>query len=133
MKSTHLSSTHTCSPPRNLVLQGQVDDYQDLATFVHLYGPEPHPALPGTNFDQGVYIPKFWSSVKQHRSYQDRVDMATDILDLIHPSQVRAMTIDSGGELDLFRDRVCVCKNESCSGVLLGTLDVPHPSMGLHR
>ncbi|CAN0498419.1 unnamed protein product, partial [Laminaria digitata] len=50
----------------------QVNEYKDRATFVHLYGPEPHPASPETNFDKGVMWQSFWSVIRQTKSYDDR-------------------------------------------------------------
>ena len=66
----------------------QVEKYQDRATFVHLYGPEPHPQMPGTNFDTGIPWQFFWSTRPQHRNYGDRVAAAEEIVDMIHPEQV---------------------------------------------
>ncbi|CAM9684421.1 unnamed protein product [Scytosiphon promiscuus] len=64
-----------------------VESYKDRATFVHMYGPEPHPATPGTNFDEGSVWQMYWSVYPQHRSYQDRLAMAGRISGLLHPDQ----------------------------------------------
>eukprot|EP00904_Undaria_pinnatifida_P008240 jgi/Undpi1/4546/HiC_scaffold_18.g07900.m1 len=64
-----------------------VDEYKNRATFVHLYGPEPHPVSPATNFDKGIQWQSFWSVVRQPRSYFERRDMAARISDVIHPAQ----------------------------------------------
>ena len=66
----------------------KVESYKGRATFVHLYGPEPHPKIPGTNFDKGTIWPHFWSAVAQHRDYEGRVAMANQIAHLIHADQV---------------------------------------------
>ncbi|CBN79506.1 expressed unknown protein [Ectocarpus siliculosus] len=64
-----------------------VEAYGGKATFVHLYGPEPHPAMPGTNFDIGTTWQAFWSVYPQATSYDERAAMAQRINRLIHPSQ----------------------------------------------
>ncbi|CAN0150810.1 unnamed protein product [Ectocarpus fasciculatus] len=64
-----------------------VEAYEGKATFVHLYGPEPHPAMPGTNFDVGTTWQAFWSVYPQAKSYDERRSMAERISSLIHPSQ----------------------------------------------
>ncbi|CAN0517954.1 unnamed protein product, partial [Ectocarpus sp. 8 AP-2014] len=64
-----------------------VEAYGGKATFVHLYGPEPHPAMPGTNFDIGTTWQAFWSVYPQATSYDERAAMAQRISRLIHPSQ----------------------------------------------
>lgn len=69
----------------------QVELYKDRATFVHMYGPEPHPQVPGTNFDKGSVWTHYWSVVHQARSYDDRVDMANRISRVIHQDQVTAV------------------------------------------
>ena len=65
-----------------------MDEYKDRATFVHLYGPEPHPVAPGTNFDHGVQVNSFWSTVRQPTTYEDRLDMVGRVRNLLHPDQV---------------------------------------------
>ena len=70
------------------ITRSQVDEYKNRATFVHLYGPEPHPVSPATNFDKGIQWQSFWSVVRQPRSYFERRDMAARISDVIHPAQV---------------------------------------------
>lgn len=83
------------SPVINLALGAvQVEEYKDRATFVHMYGPEPHPATPGTNFDTGSVWQMFWSTFPQHRSYQDRLAMADRISGLVHPDQVSTFVDD---------------------------------------
>ncbi|CAB1112602.1 unnamed protein product [Ectocarpus sp. CCAP 1310/34] len=64
-----------------------VEAYGGKATFVHLYGPEPHPAMPGTNFDIGTTWQAFWSVFQQATRYEERVAMAQRIGRRIHPSQ----------------------------------------------
>lgn len=65
-----------------------MDEYKDRATFVHLYGPEPHPVAPSTNFDHGVQVNSYWSTVRQPVTYQDRLDMVGRVRDWLHPDQV---------------------------------------------
>lgn len=55
---------------------------------MHVYGPEPHPSTPGTNFDKGVTWQSYWSVLAQHKTYGERVAAAERIVDMIHPSQV---------------------------------------------
>lgn len=69
-------------------LPQKVEKYKDRATFVHMYGPEPHPTMPGTNFDAGTTWQSYWSVVGQHRTYEERVGMAERIGALVHPEQV---------------------------------------------
>ncbi|CAM9661773.1 unnamed protein product, partial [Sphacelaria rigidula] len=66
--------------------------YKDRATFVHLYGPEPHPMLPDTNFDVGTVWTSSWSVVRQPLTYQDRLNMVARIQNYTHPSQ--ALLVD---------------------------------------
>ncbi|CAN0223116.1 unnamed protein product, partial [Ectocarpus fasciculatus] len=66
----------------------QVETYKDRVTFVHLYGPEPHPTAPATNFDHGVVVNSYWSTVPQAVSYEQRVGMVGRVKDLMHPDQV---------------------------------------------
>lgn len=84
----------SCTPCRRAWCPGhasrtQVEEYKNRATFIHLYGPEPHPVMPGTNFDTGTVRPSYWSVVQQHRSYRDRLEMAASVRELVHPEQVR--------------------------------------------
>ncbi|CAM9120761.1 unnamed protein product [Scytosiphon promiscuus] len=65
-----------------------VEDYGDKATFVHVYGPEPHPAAPDLNFDSGKLLPNFWSILRQPVTYNDRVEAAKNIHSITHPDQV---------------------------------------------
>lgn len=66
----------------------QVEDYGDDAIFVHVYGPEPHPASPDINFDSGRLLPNFWSVRRQPVTYDDRLDRARNIRSITHPDQV---------------------------------------------
>ena len=65
-----------------------MEEYKGRATFVHLYGPEPHPVAPGTNFDHGVQVNSYWSTVRQPVTYQDRLDMVGRVRDWLHPDEV---------------------------------------------
>ncbi|CAM9479034.1 unnamed protein product [Choristocarpus tenellus] len=65
-----------------------VELYKDRATFVHLYGAEPHPMIPDTNFDSGRLLPLYWSVIRQPLTYDGRLEMARRTLDLTHPNQV---------------------------------------------
>lgn len=66
----------------------QVESHGDKATFVHLYGPEPHPTAPDLNFDSGRLLPNYWSTTRQQLKYEDRVQAATAIRGTTHPDQV---------------------------------------------
>lgn len=66
----------------------QVETYKDRFTFVHLYGPEPHPTAPDTNFDSGKVVDSYWSTVKQPKTYDERLVMVDRVKDLLHPEQV---------------------------------------------
>lgn len=66
----------------------QVEDYGDKAIFVHVYGPEPHPASPDLNFDSGKLLPNYWSIQRQPVTYDDRVEAARNIHSITHPDQV---------------------------------------------
>lgn len=65
-----------------------MDTYKDRVTFVHLYGPEPHPTAPATNFDHGVVVNSYWSTVTQPASYEQRLAMVDRVKDLMHPDEV---------------------------------------------
>lgn len=67
----------------------QVEDYRDDAIFVHVYGPEPHPSWPDTNFDSGNLLPNFWSIRRQTVTYGDRLEQAKKTRGITHPDQVR--------------------------------------------
>eukprot|EP00903_Cladosiphon_okamuranus_P007159 g6951.t1 len=64
-----------------------VEAYKGQATFVHVYGPEPHPSTPGTNFDKGIMWQNYWSVLPQQKTYGERVATAERIVDMIHPAQ----------------------------------------------
>lgn len=63
-----------------------VEKYKDEVHFVHLYGPEPHPLSPDVNFDVGEFMMNYWSTVRQPKTYQERLKMTAKIRDLVHPS-----------------------------------------------
>ncbi|CAM9529184.1 unnamed protein product [Choristocarpus tenellus] len=65
-----------------------VESYHDRATFVHLYGAEPHPMIPDTNFDSGTLRPMYWSVMRQPLNYNKRLEMAQQALELTNPEQV---------------------------------------------
>lgn len=67
----------------------QVRTYGDEAIFVHIYGPEPHPTLPDTNFDAGKQLPNYWSLTRQHTTYKERLAAAKAIRPFTHPDQVK--------------------------------------------
>lgn len=75
------------------VFSEKVESYKERATFVHLYGPEPHPSMPGTNFDKGITWQNYWSVFPQHQNYAERVAMAKRISDLIHPDEVISLLV----------------------------------------
>ncbi|CAM9513374.1 unnamed protein product [Pylaiella littoralis] len=65
-----------------------VESYKDRATFVHLYGPEPHPVSPDTNFDSGKVVDSYWSTVNQPKTYDERLAMIDKVKTWLHPEQV---------------------------------------------
>lgn len=75
-------------PQRHLL--HKVEAYKGQATFVHIYGPEPHPQTPATNFDKGISWQSFWSVIPQPKSYGERMSVAERIVGMIHPKQVSA-------------------------------------------
>lgn len=66
----------------------QVERYGDKAIFVHVYGPEPHPAAPDLNFDSGALLSNYWSVWRQSVTYDDRLAKAKTIRSITHPDQV---------------------------------------------
>lgn len=77
-----------CFSPPPFCCCEQVELHKDRATFVHLYGAEPHPTIPYTNFDSGRMIPNYWSTVSQPASYDGRLDMVARIQGVTHPDEV---------------------------------------------
>lgn len=71
----------------------KVEAFKDRVTFVHLYGPEPHPTLPATNFDQGIPVNSYWSTVAQPTSYPERLAMLDRVVDLLHPDEVSSSSV----------------------------------------
>lgn len=67
----------------------QVESHGDKAVFVHMYGPEPHPTSPDTNFDSGMLLTQYWSTYRQPLTYDERVQAAKKIRPITHPEQVR--------------------------------------------
>lgn len=66
----------------------QVEAHGDKAIFVHVYGPEPHPAAPDRNFDSGKLLANYWSVRRQSVTYDDRLEQAKAIRSITHPDQV---------------------------------------------
>lgn len=66
----------------------QVTSRTDKAIFVHMYGPEPHPTVPDTNFDSGRLLPNYWSLTRQQFTYEERVAAAMAIRPYTHPDEV---------------------------------------------
>lgn len=105
----------------------QVNSYQDRATFVHLYGPEPHPIMPGTNFDRGSPIPNYWSTVIQQRNYEDRVKMAARIVNDTHPSQVQEFGGRWGARGESLQKRnICKSCNQTKQKMLINWFSVEY-------
>lgn len=67
----------------------QVSSHGEKAIFVHMYGPEPHPTVPDTNFDSGTLLPNYWSVASQTLTYEGRVASAEAIRSITHPSEVQ--------------------------------------------
>lgn len=65
-----------------------MDNYGDKAIFVHVYGPEPHPAAPDLNFDAGTLLSNYWSVWRQSVTYDDRLEKASTVRSITHPDQV---------------------------------------------
>lgn len=77
-----------------------VEAYKDTVTFVHLVGPEPHPLTPDTNFDSGKQLMNYWSTVRQAKTYDDRLAMTKKVLDYTHPSQILLPDLIAGNPYD---------------------------------
>eukprot|EP00903_Cladosiphon_okamuranus_P022080 g20305.t1 len=54
-----------------------VERYGDKAIFVHVYGPEPHPAAPDLNFDAGTLLSNYWSVWRQSVTQPEDLNMVT--------------------------------------------------------
>lgn len=68
---------------------GLVELYSERATFVHLVGPEPHPATPEANFDSGTVRMNYWSTIPQPRTYEERRKLAqTRVSPRLHPNSI---------------------------------------------
>ena len=83
-----------------------VERYADRVHFIHLVGPEPHPATPRAcrartnerfplkgrrrfvNFDSGKQLPNYWSTVDQPRSWASRKALAAKVASYTHPAAV---------------------------------------------
>lgn len=63
-----------------------VDAYNSSVAFVHLVGPEPHPSQPDTNFDSGKMLMNYWSTVRQRRTWEGRLESARSIEGTTHPA-----------------------------------------------
>jgi peroxiredoxin len=63
-----------------------VEKVSDKVTVVHLVGPEPHPITPDTNFDEGTFRMNYWSTVRQPKTFEDRLVIAEKVREYIHPS-----------------------------------------------
>ena len=63
-----------------------VDTYNSSVQFVHLVGPEPHPTQPDTNFDSGKMLMNYWSTVRQRRTWEGRLESARSIEGTTHPA-----------------------------------------------
>lgn len=62
-----------------------VEKYYDQVSFIHLYGPEPHPKRPDKNFDTGKIIEFPWSTVRNAKTWESRRSTAELVKDDIHP------------------------------------------------
>mmetsp|Transcript_35109 Transcript_35109/g.108771 ORF Transcript_35109/g.108771 Transcript_35109/m.108771 type:complete len:256 (-) Transcript_35109:18-785(-) len=65
-----------------------VERYADRVHFIHLVGPEPHPATPFVNFDSGKQLPNYWSTVDQPWSWASRKALAAKVASYTHPAAV---------------------------------------------
>ena len=77
-----------------------VDSYKDTVTFVHLVGPEPHPLTPDTNFDSGKQLMNYWSTVRQPRTYDDRLELTKKVADYTHEDQILLTDLVDGNPYD---------------------------------
>lgn len=68
-----------------------VEKYAEQVTFLHLYGPEPHPKRPDKNFDTGKIIEFPWSTVRNAKTWTARREATEMIQDDIHPEQLLLM------------------------------------------
>lgn len=90
--SALLACVHACSLPfplpHTLIPRPQIKSHGDRAIFVHMYGPEPHPCAPDTNFDSGKLLSNYWSVAPQTFTYKGRLQAARAIREITHPDQV---------------------------------------------
>lgn len=77
-----------------------VEKYKDQVSFVHLYGPEPHPKRPDKNFDTGKIIEFPWSTVRNAKTWDARRDSAMLIKDDLHPESLFVLD-NLGGPTEL--------------------------------
>jgi len=77
-----------------------VDAYTDRVTFLHLVGPEPHPLTPDTNFDSGKQLMNYWSTVRQAKTYDDRLVMTAKVAEFTHPDVVLLPDLLTGNPYD---------------------------------
>lgn len=68
-----------------------VEKYYDRVSFIHLYGPEPHPKRPDKNFDTGKIIEFPWSTIRNAKTWEARRTAAALIKDDIHPEAYFAL------------------------------------------
>jgi len=86
-----------------------VEAYKDKVTFVHLYGPEPHPVSPDTNFDSGRQAMNYWSTVRQPRDWDSRLTMAKKITNLMHPEALLIADLFKGNPHDAAANQPIWC------------------------
>jgi hypothetical protein len=60
--------------------------YNATVQVVHLVGPEPHPTQPDTNFDSGKMLMNYWSTIRQRRTWEGRLESAKMLEEITHPS-----------------------------------------------
>jgi peroxiredoxin len=73
-----------------------VEQYKDRITFLHMYGPEPHPNLPYSNFDSGKPKINYWSTVEQPSTWEERMDLVRKVAPLTHPSALLLVDLLEG-------------------------------------
>lgn len=84
----YYSSKKTTSHMSKFDEYALVEKYADSVTFVHLYGPEPHPKKPDKNFDTGMIVEFPWSTIRNAKTWIARKSAAEMIQDDLHPAEL---------------------------------------------
>jgi len=64
------------------------EKYKDQIQFFHIVSVEPHPLVPDTNFDSGKILANYWSTIRQPRTWEDRIAITQQIAANTHKSAI---------------------------------------------